>query len=422
MRRMILVGSAAADALRRGSATISSLEAVEDPAVARERERLSLAMPSIVANLRSPQALPGRLWAPDDELTSVVQSALAEYAEETGDVAEVGDDALEARFDRHDVTGWLFEFVPAWLAGRFKRRAFRSPTDVAKEIPASARLAIFGDWGSGLYGAPPIARSIEAASERFDVVMHLGDVYYAGTKREVRQNMLDLWPTVPGAVHRALNSNHEMYSGGEGYFDLTLNDPRFAGQGSSCFAMGNEHFLLLGLDSAYEGEDLGDEQVAWIRRNVAEAAGRKVILFSHHPLFSGFRHVGKGLAEKLGDLLASRALFAWYWAHEHRCVLYDRHEGWGLHGRCVGHGGYPALRDELEDPVVADVGDGAAWRDVRRDGVPRATVLDGPNPYVRDEPERYAPNGYVALHLDGDRVHEVAHAPNGAVILTREIR
>ena len=52
--------------------------------------------------------------------------------------------------------------------------------------------------------------------------MHLGDVYYSGTKKEVQQRFLDIWPKDAGRRTIAVNSNHEMYSGGFGYFDLAL--------------------------------------------------------------------------------------------------------------------------------------------------------------------------------------------------------
>ena len=79
-------------------------------------------------------------------------------------------------------------------------------------------------------------------------------------------------------------------------------------------------------------------------------------------------------------LLSARRLFAWYWGHEHRCVLYDQHPAWGLHGRCIGHGGYPYFRDQLGHLPLAD---GTLWRRMEsKNLVPGAVVLDAPNQYV----------------------------------------
>ena len=94
-------------------------------------------------------------------------------------------------------------------------------------------MALLGDWGTGLYGAVPCAESIRRDGGRFDLLMHLGDVYYSGTRREVRERFLNVRPFREDAVNRFINSNHEMYSGGHAYFRDTL--PTF-GQESSYFA------------------------------------------------------------------------------------------------------------------------------------------------------------------------------------------
>ena len=57
-------------------------------------------------------------------------------------------------------------------------------------------------------------------------------------------------------MNRALNGNHEMYSGGFGYFKLIL--PAFE-QDSSYFALQNEHWLLVGLDTAYVDHDMDND-------------------------------------------------------------------------------------------------------------------------------------------------------------------
>jgi hypothetical protein len=108
----------------------------------------------------------------------------------------------------------------------------------AEALADDAIVAIAADWGTGMYGAPEIADSIrkQAASRKFDLLMHLGDVYYSGTLKEVQERFLDVWPADAGTVSRTLNSNHEMYSGGFAYFDLALPALK---QTSSYFALQN---------------------------------------------------------------------------------------------------------------------------------------------------------------------------------------
>ena len=133
------------------------------------------------------------------------------------------------------------------------------------------------DWATGLYGAPRIAETIRrmAADRPFDLLMHLGDVYYSGTPEEVEQRFLPLWPSAAGRLNRALNANHDMYSGGFGYFERIL--PKFK-QNGSYFAVQNEHWLLVGLDTAYVDHDIDDD--------TGEVAGRSARA-GHRPASQG---------------------------------------------------------------------------------------------------------------------------------------
>jgi hypothetical protein len=60
------------------------------------------------------------------------------------------------------------------------------------------RVGLLGHWGTRLYGAPVSVRSIERDG-RYDLLLHLGEVYYSGTEKEVQELFLDRWPKVPGA-------------------------------------------------------------------------------------------------------------------------------------------------------------------------------------------------------------------------------
>src|SRR5262249_39644954 len=194
----------------------------------------------------------------------------------------------------------------------------RPPDTEAKAFPDESRIAILGDWGTGLYGAPVMAETVEKDTDGFALLLHLGDVYYSGTRKEVKQRFLDRWPTRTGSTSRALNSNHEMYSGGESYFEDTLT--RF-GQEASYFAFQNQHWTLIGLDTAYKDHAIDDEQVAWLRGILAKAGDRKVVLFSHHQLYSHFESQGSMLMGHpgFGEILRSKRILACDGGHEHRC-------------------------------------------------------------------------------------------------------
>src|SRR5262249_44219060 len=126
-------------------------------------------------------------------------------------------EVIQVKFDNNDLIGWL---------GTGLRMLFHDnphpwviPSEQAEPIPDDARIAVFGDWGTGLYGAPIIRDTIVKKLSRCDVVLHLGDTYYSGANDEIQERLIDDRPLRGGAtINRALNGNHEMYSGGVGYF------------------------------------------------------------------------------------------------------------------------------------------------------------------------------------------------------------
>ena len=66
---------------------------------------------------------------------------------------------LEAKFDTSDWLGWA---TVAWARLRHLRKhpMARPASAVPDALAEVARVAIVGDWGTGMYGAPEIARAI----------------------------------------------------------------------------------------------------------------------------------------------------------------------------------------------------------------------------------------------------------------------
>lgn len=318
----------------------------------------------------------------------------------------------EVKFDNEDVVGWLgmawkFIFKPdvhPWIA----------PPTIPQTIADDARVALFSDWGTGLYGAPEICKSI-AKLDRCDVVLHLGDTYYSGANDEITNRLVGDWPTRGGStINRSLNGNHEMYSGGQGYFAALA---AFFQQPASCFALQNSSWILVCLDTAYKDFDLDSAQVAWLKSIVDAAGGRKLLLFSHHQPFSQLDAQGPTIQTALADILSKQRVHAWFWGHEHRLVLYEPHSTWGFKGRCIGNGGFPGFRDNLTDPP-SDV---YVWVNLtpQSSGVPAAKLLDGPNFWVAEDPMRYSPHGFVTLEFDGDKVWETYYTPDHIALTPR---
>jgi calcineurin-like phosphoesterase family protein len=355
------------------------------------------------------------LIAVPDRDVSLMQSELARQAEARRE--GLPSHALEAKFGTGrtggDWWGWLkstFNWVDQGAYHDIVRPSNAIPLDLNDRF----RIAMFGDWGTDMYGAPEIVAQIRKQGP-FDLLLHLGDVYYAGTVDEVQERLIDPWPKDVARWSRTLNGNHEMYSGGYGYFDGAL---KALDQPSSYFAFQNQHWLLVGLDTAYVDHDMDVKQVGWLNTLVSAAGRRKVVLFSHQQLFSRLDQQGPKLHKALLHLLNSRIITAWYWGHEHQCVLYDRHPAYGLTARCLGNGGIPEPRKkQVKSAVTESSVGGLTWKRLAAtEESPSCLVLDGPNRFVEGEEEKFGPHGFMTLEFNGPTLHERVYHADGVLL------
>ena len=393
--------------------TPSSLDGLTDV----EKAQFLAQLPRAIEEIRKKEASSAVMSTPQHQFASLLQSMVAANATST-EVLSTGE--LEAQFDTNDWFGWA---KTLWHMMKDARNKFpwQDPPPQPEKISQfekSPTIAVFSDWGTGLYGAPEIANRIREDKDKIDIVLHLGDVYYSGTDGEFQDRFSKLWPDRANSLHRTLNGNHEMYSGGRPYWNVIQQKP--FEQQSSCFAYENDFWIVIGLDTAYQDHDLyqdqekGHDEVAWLNRVVDGAEGRGVVLFSHHQPFSLLDAQGPNLRAKIEDhLLKTGKVFAWYWGHEHECVIYDRHPDWRMYGRCVGHAGMPEFRKLNLDPV-----DKPQFRRIPgTDNAPSALVLDGPNQYIRGEETDFIPHGFMKLRFEKDSLIETYLSPDGSQLL-----
>lgn len=407
----LVPGEVAANALI-STAVAAAARAVDDP---RRRAELLAQVAQALRDLENESAeIDGDVMvAPQSEPASLLQSFVASGEAADSQLVPAEAAGEELKFATNDLFGWFFSLF-RWLDGISRHPLLRPESASPEAIGRDARFAVVGDWGTGMYGAPVVAKSIENDPRRFDVLLHLGDVYYAGTRSEVQERFLDVWPRRGDAISRAINSNHEMYSGGHAYFGITL--PAF-GQASSYFALQNDHWTVVGLDTAYVDHAIDETQEAWLKEVVEQAGPRKIILFSHHQLFSRLDNQGPRLASALAPLLTEGRIHLWYWGHEHRCVIYDQHPQYRLLARCIGHGGIPYSRKPVQDAEVVEEVEGEQWRALPGAGlVPACRVLDGPNQDITRKGHKYGPHGYLVLEFDGPEVRELVHSARGKLL------
>jgi len=321
---------------------------------------------------------------------------------------------------------WIWS-VTDWVDCTDAHPMVRPSTATAGTISNSCRVGLTADWGTGLYGAPQIAEQFrrQAADRKFDLLMHLGDIYYSGTEKEVNERFLKIWPKDAATLNRALNGNHEMYSGGFGYFKLVLPD---FGQDGSYFAVQNDHWLLVGLDTAYIDHDLDNAQVGWLSLLMKQAGSRKVVLFSHQQPFSRLGSQGPKLQQALTPFLTAERIRAWYWGHEHDCIVYDEHPEWRLLGRCLGNGGIPQTpKNEVRGATAAGGRSnvaGTTWRRLEgKDDVPGCMVLDGPNAAMKKDSDkrRFVPHGFMTLEINGPALTERVLLADGTEVFSNAI-
>jgi uncharacterized caspase-like protein len=236
-------------------------------------------------------------------------------------------------------------------------------------INSDARIALVGDWGTGAGPAASVMQQI--AGFKPDLIVHLGDIYYSGTPDECTTNFLEPLDNAFSGRGRppvfALPGNHDMYSGGQGYYDLIdkLNSADLRQRGSFfCLRSVDNAWQLLGLDTGLNDYSpfsvvdvithLESDEEDWHLDRIREFSGRTILL-SHHQLFSAFLHIGK--RDATGRFCAhnprlletyrrftstGKQIAAWFWGHEHNLCIFEGHLGLPR-GRCIGHGGIPVF-------------------------------------------------------------------------------
>lgn len=291
-------------------------------------------------------------------------------------------------------------------------------------------LGIVGDWGTGYYDDEgvdcPAQRVIEqivdpAASPPIDYLIHLGDVYYAGTDwrplpGEEKANFYRHWPDQGPGRNFTLNSNHEMYGAASGYFDVALQagGPFAAQEGMSYYALCYGPWLVLCLDSAYYsdayngrrfymegaiGTDALDCQIRWVEQ--FRGHDGPVMVMTHH---QGCDLTGSNVTPLFAQVAAAlgRPPTIWYWGHVHNAIVYDNlfdsrtRRRFATKGRCCGHGAIPFGNAwGLEDANGKRLPNILYYAHTPDPDLPHTGGPNPANPRVR--------NGYalVTLHTDG---------------------
>jgi len=286
------------------------------------------------------------------------------WAEITGNKEE--SDALAGELKDSECDPLWAECLADYLAFKVAMGmpAYRKNQNPVFALDAKTRVAIIGDWGTGDDVAANLLQQVKIFTP--DVLLHLGDVYYSGTQFEQETNFLNICRSVLGNNVRlfSLCGNHDMYSGGAGYYWMVDQ----IGQQASYFCLQNANWQFLAMDtghndndpftvatnmtSLFKDKDWAEEDCLLDKIN--EAGNRKLVLLSHHPLFSPFGSVGTADGgKKYAYNKNLRATFqavmnkiaCWFWGHEHTLAIYDSYMGL-QRGRCVGASAVPVFKEQ----------------------------------------------------------------------------
>ena len=282
-----------------------------------------------------------------------------------------------------DVAGWT-ECLTAYLGYKalLQDPVYRPNQNVVVDLGAVSKLAIIGDWGTGADVAANLLK--EVAALKPDLLLHLGDVYFAGTEYEVKANFLDICRSVLGNIPiYTLCGNHDMYSGGNGYYSLLDQ----IGQKSSYFCLQNNDWMFVAMDTGFHDNNPfnvstnmtqlvskdGWSEASWHLNQISKAGSRKLVLLSHHQLFSPFGSVGSvdgtpysynpNLYDVFGPILPK--VEWWFWGHEHTLGILPPYMGL-KRGRCVGASAVPVFQDQQSYAAATglktfDGGDMPTW-------------------------------------------------------------
>lgn len=300
-------------------------------------------------------------YVPAEPFGAVFQSAMEEHLNDRLTTAALVQEAGAAppygppeKFDSGDL-GWSVVLLARLEEVLKGKHVFVHSPDLSVfryDMPDPTSIALFADWATG--EAPALAVKAQIESQSPDYTIHLGDTYYAGFGDEIRHNLVACWPGgVQYGKSFTLNGNHEMYSGGNAYFDILS----IFGQSASYFNLGNQYWRLIALDTSWcerggdtpasSWSELVNIEMDWLQAQINHAQAfnppARIILLTHHQLFSAFDGdgLGKYLLPHVKPFLDSGSIYAWFWGHEHRGIVYDQNATYQCKARCIGHGGFP---------------------------------------------------------------------------------
>jgi len=160
---------------------------------------------------------------------------------------------------------------PYHLAQKPQYRSWRAPEDgngdlqygvIDWRLPADARIVVVGDIGTGT----DVAAAVLTAALKFvpDAILHVGDIYFSGTKFETERRLVGLVRAVRNSLGSdvpffTVPGNHEYFTGAGSYLEaldsgeLVTHPSQRQRASYFCLRTADNGWQFLGLDTGYNG-------------------------------------------------------------------------------------------------------------------------------------------------------------------------
>jgi acid phosphatase type 7 len=180
------------------------------------------------------------------------------------------------------------------VLGLTERIGFR--TAPLPDTNAVVRFAVFGDSGSASVAQTSVRDQLEV--QPIDLILHTGDAAYEqGTLAQFEQNFFRIYQGLIKSVPIfPVSGNHEYRTDSASpylqVFDLPHNGVPGSSERYYSFDWGDVHFVALNT------EQVNDEQVTWLERDLAANQRRWTIVYLHRPPYSSGVHGGTPFVEQ----------------------------------------------------------------------------------------------------------------------------
>lgn len=366
-------------------------------------EELTHKIQEAVRRLEKDQSLfcgdPKGIFTYDDPILAVGAYCFIEAKKYASLIANAGGDGQELQ----DSNFWKWARVGIRAVLSHKDRSYN---ELAAMIPTNSitldkqivRIAVVGDAGYQCQAQANVIHeiSLKHRDNPFDLLIHLGDIYFAGSGKEMLVNFLGPFNTIGPRVF-TIPGNHDLYFGAEAFIEA-INVLRQPGR---FFCIETPNWKILGLDTSLPSQKifrnegrLDRKQLQWLNDLLIKKDDKKAILMSHHYVVSGWEKVSVGLKRQLKNyLMGDSQVFAWYWGHEHSCATYEK-DKLGFYGACVGNG---AFLEKYKTPTQQIK---PSWYANKRCS-------------CYEDKTNFWPHGYLELELQPEKLVEQYHLENG---------